>query len=114
MVEVPNGIASDLSKLILYPEKEPNLLIMDKIAGIEMSGFITNSRISSAYNAILWTLSPTITPCTSCCDLITSARGSSARANSSGDRGQPCRVLLCIVKGGDWTPLVMTQADGEL
>lgn len=47
-VRLPRGMASDLLKLILYPENELNNLIVLTRGGIDVSGDVINNKTSSA------------------------------------------------------------------
>lgn len=62
--------------------------------GIEVRGSVRNIRASSAYKLSLNLLFPLVYPFMSMLFLILWTNGSIARANMSGDRGQPCLVPL--------------------
>uniref|UniRef100_A0AAY4B7Z5 Uncharacterized protein n=1 Tax=Denticeps clupeoides TaxID=299321 RepID=A0AAY4B7Z5_9TELE len=109
----PKGNASDLLKLILYPENKLNSSNNDNAAGIDNSGNDRNNRMSSAYSAILCSLPLIDIPFISVFCLIASARGSRASANKRGLSGHPCLVPLASGKGPDLRPLVITQDIGE-
>ena len=109
----PNGMASDLLKLILYPENELNSSITDCTVGTDISGDDKNNKISSAYSDILCRVFPTGMPYTSSCCLICSASGSRAKENNKGLSGHPCLIPLARGKGSDRMPLVITHAEGE-
>lgn len=47
-VRLPRGMASDLLKLILYPENELNNLITLTRGGIDVSDDVINNKTSSA------------------------------------------------------------------
>ena len=82
--------------------------------GIEFDGSFISIKISSAYNNNLCSLPPPSTPLIAALALMAIANGSSTILNSNGDRGQPCRVALVRLKGGEITPFVITAALGFL
>uniref|UniRef100_A0AAY4CLE5 Uncharacterized protein n=1 Tax=Denticeps clupeoides TaxID=299321 RepID=A0AAY4CLE5_9TELE len=91
----PKGNASDLLKLILYPENKLNSSNNDNAAGIDNSGDDRNN------SAILCSLPLIDIPFISVFCLIASARGSRASANKRGLSGHPCLVPLASGKGSD-------------
>lgn len=96
VVREPRGMASDLFKLILYPENLLNLISVMR-AGTEVSGLHKNTNTSSAYKVILWHLSVTCKPWIEGAVLMASANGSMASANKHWSKGS-------TVQAGHWTP----------
>lgn len=85
----PSGIATDLSKFILYPERDPNVCMIDIIAGMDSCGLATNYKTLSAYKAILYVAGPIWIPDILLWLLIATASGSIAKEKISEDRGSP-------------------------
>lgn len=70
------------------------------------------NRVLSAYMLTLSFKEDSFKPLTLGSSLSRGARGSTARANKRGDKGQPCRVPLCKEKEGDNQPLINTIEQG--
>lgn len=103
---------SDLEKLILYPEKTANRVIVWIKRGTDTEGFYINNKISSAYNVILCKFLPTFNTVIKGSHLIASASGSIATANKRGDRGQPCLLPLRTTKFMDLSPVTYCTTGG--
>lgn len=112
--KLPRGIATDLGKLTLYPEKAAYWTIIWRRQGTDTEGFNINSNTSSAYNEILWAFSPTSSPAIKGSRLIASAKSSIATANKSGGRWQPYLLPLWTTKFVYLSPLVRTAAIGSV
>ena len=87
------GIVSLLLQLILYPERMPKRLTRSRTAGIETSGLVRVSKMSSAYILILYLYPFSSTP------WMAQTSGSRAMIKSRGETGQPCLTPHCKEKG---------------
>uniref|UniRef100_A0AAY5KQE2 Uncharacterized protein n=1 Tax=Esox lucius TaxID=8010 RepID=A0AAY5KQE2_ESOLU len=82
------------SFLTLNPEILPNRSNSSKRDGIDSARCDENTIASSAYNAVLCTISPVLIPWIEGCVL-----GSMAITNSTGEMGDPCLVPRNNSKG---------------
>lgn len=72
------------------------------------------SNRSSAYKVILCSTSPRIIPIICCLSRRAIAKGSMAKVNKIGLKGQPCRVPQYKLNCLEYKLLVRTTAKGEL
>ncbi len=73
---------------------------------------IRNRIISSAYNEMMWSASPTLTPEIEGWDLTAMAKGSITNAKSKGESGHPCRVPRDRGNGGDISEICLDHGCG--
>lgn len=82
--------------------------------GIDCAGELKKIKTSSAYNEILCRHLFNKIPLILVSCLIAAAKGSIARANNRGLRGQPCLVPRSMLKLLDRSPFVFTAERGDV
>lgn len=96
------------------PEKTLKRSIIARATSREAEASGRYNRVSSAYKEIISRRGPTDGPGTSGEDRSRIARGSSVKANSPEDNGQPCLGPLPRANCGDRIPFVLTSCEAPI